>query len=380
VRGGLRLTYNYDVSLKDVQRSWNELAQKDAMWAVLTGPVGSERAWDPEAFFRTGVEEIAFILDRVRAAGVEPAPGRALDFGCGVGRLTQALCGHFAEADGVDIAEAMIERARTLNRIGDRCRYHLNERDDLGLFSTASFDFVYSSITLQHMPAEFSRRYIAEFFRVARPGGVVVFQVPAGLVAASRPRTRSTSALPGGAYRASIEAPVEVRCSAGEQIIVRVTVRNDGPLAWPALGNDDGTFSIRLGNHWRRRFGWMLQFNDVRAALPHDVAPGETVEIGFCVAAPAEPGRYVLEFDMVHENLHWFATLGSRTARVRVKVGPAVPRRGDAPLAPARMEMHGIARDEVEAIVAGSGGTLRAVEENDAAGAAWHSYRYIATR
>ncbi len=368
------------MTLEHVRRSWNALAQKDAMWAVLTGPVGSERAWDADAFFRTGVDEIAFIMERVTAADITPAAGRALDFGCGVGRLTQALCGHFAEADGVDIAEAMVDRARTLNRVGDRCRYHVNDRDDLHLFQDQSFDFVYSNITLQHMPTEFSRRYIEEFFRLARPGGVVVFQIPSTPISSSRPRTRSTALLPREAYRAAIDASPDTECEAGDEIILRVTVRNDGKETWPALGNDDETYQIRVGNHWRGRFGGMVTFNDVRVPLPYDLAPGETVDVGFPVTAPTTPGRYLLEFDMVHENVLWFATVGSPTARVRVRVRRGAPHAGSAQDTPARMEMHGIPRAEVEAIIARSGGTLRACEANDAAGDAWESFRYIATR
>ena len=51
------------------------------MWAVLTGPFGTARAWDGDAFFQTGVAEVESVLDRVRRAGVIPRFERALDFG-----------------------------------------------------------------------------------------------------------------------------------------------------------------------------------------------------------------------------------------------------------------------------------------------------------
>ena len=117
----------------------------------LTGPLATARAWDEDAFFNTGVAEIESVLDRVCRGAVTLRFERALDFGCGVGRLTQALGRHFRKADGVGIASAMIARARALNRLGDRCQYHLNETDDLAAFSDGLFDFVYSMITLQHM-------------------------------------------------------------------------------------------------------------------------------------------------------------------------------------------------------------------------------------
>jgi ubiquinone/menaquinone biosynthesis C-methylase UbiE len=103
---------------------------------------------------------------------------RALDFGCGVGRLTQALARHFERVDGVDISASMIQQANAYNQHGSRCQYVVNQRSDLRIFPDQHFDFIYSSITLQHMPPRYSRRYIAEFMRVLAPGGAVLFQLP----------------------------------------------------------------------------------------------------------------------------------------------------------------------------------------------------------
>ncbi len=105
---------------------------------------------------------------------------RALDFGCGVGRLSQALAEHFERVVGVDIAESMVQRAREYNRYGDRVVYLVNTSDDLEILDSNSFDFVYTNITLQHIPPEPAGKYIREFFRVLRPGGVAIFQVPSG--------------------------------------------------------------------------------------------------------------------------------------------------------------------------------------------------------
>src|SRR4051794_30379365 len=121
------------MNLQELQQSWNKLAAQDAMWAVLTGPYGAKRAWDPETFFRTGKDEIDLVISRVQALGGTVGE-RALDFGCGVGRLTQALGHHFRQVDGVDISEVMVRQARAFNRLGDRCAYHLNETDNLGMF------------------------------------------------------------------------------------------------------------------------------------------------------------------------------------------------------------------------------------------------------
>jgi ubiquinone/menaquinone biosynthesis C-methylase UbiE len=123
---------------------------------------------------------VAAALDELRSRGLEPRRGRALDFGCGVGRLTQALAGHFEEVAGVDIASSMVEQARAMNAYGARCSYHLNERSDLSAFPDGHFDFIYSSITLQHMEPRYALAYIREFVRLLSDGGIVMFQLPRG--------------------------------------------------------------------------------------------------------------------------------------------------------------------------------------------------------
>jgi SAM-dependent methyltransferase len=367
------------MSLDDLRDSWNQLATKDAFQAVLTRSTASRERWDPDAFFRTGVDEVEFTLHRLGTLDATPPAVRALDFGCGLGRVTQALCRHFQRVDGVDIAAAMIERARSFNRFPDRCTYHLNETDDLRLFDDATFEFVYSNITLQHIQPQYSRRYIEEFLRVLKPGCVAVFQLPSDPRPDVRPRTRSSRPLPQEACRAAIDAPSALRCAPAAVLPLQIIVRNIGSESWPSASEHDGPYSIRLGNHWRGRFWRMVRFDDRRTALPHDVAPGETATMGLPVEAPERPGTYVLELDVVQEHVRWFASAGSKPARIRVRVEASLPP-GTVEGLPRFMEMHGIPRPEVEALIAHGGGSLLAADEDHAPGPTWTSYRYVAQR
>lgn len=167
------------MSLDDVARNWEAFARDDPLWAILTFPGKEGGRWSPEEFFALGRAEIDGVLQGASRLGLPRGRERALDFGCGVGRLTQALCRHFARCDGVDISPTMIERARALNAHGERCAYHLNDRPDLTLFADATFDLVYSNIVLQHVPPRNALRYVGELVRVLRPGGLLVFQLPA---------------------------------------------------------------------------------------------------------------------------------------------------------------------------------------------------------
>lgn len=169
------------MNLDDLRRNWDGLGRVDPLWAILAYPERHRGGWEghEDDFFGTGrqaVDEVLAMLARVGAT--PPSRGRAMDFGCGAGRLTQGLAGHFDRADGVDIASSMVDLARRHNRAGDRVAYHLNEARDLALFDDDTFDFLLSIIVLQHIPNELKRDYLAEFVRVLRPGGVAAFTVP----------------------------------------------------------------------------------------------------------------------------------------------------------------------------------------------------------
>jgi SAM-dependent methyltransferase len=181
--------------LRDLQQTWHDLGKLDPLWAILSAPDKRGNRWDLREFFALGEQEIA---DRLQRAARWGLPGRreALDFGCGVGRLTQAMCGHFERAAGVDIAPSMIKQARRYNRHGDRCQYHLNAADHLGLFAPDRFDFVYSIIVLQHMPSHLAMGYLREFVRVLAPGGLLMVQLPSHLTPLGEEQQRASAAAP----------------------------------------------------------------------------------------------------------------------------------------------------------------------------------------
>jgi SAM-dependent methyltransferase len=167
------------MDLTDLRKNWQALGKKDPLWAILTHEEKKGRRWNVAEFFATGQREIAEVLAYLDELGMLNGRRRALDFGCGVGRLAQALAGHFERVDGVDIADSMIRQARRFNRCGERVVYHQNSAGDLRIFSDETFDLVYSNIVLQHMRPVYALAYIREFIRVAVKTGTVLFQVPA---------------------------------------------------------------------------------------------------------------------------------------------------------------------------------------------------------
>jgi SAM-dependent methyltransferase len=321
-----------------LRRHWERLGRNDPYWAVLTDPEKRGGRWDVAEFFRSGVDEIESALDRATELGIAPARGRALDFGCGAGRLTQAMAEHFAACDGVDISKPMLQIARQHNRFADRCTYHLNPAPDLRLFANGTFDFAYSTLVLQHMEPRYSMHYVGELLRVMAPAGLLVFQLPSQRSTLQPPAEARRTAIPGrmppDAFQAKLtsEQP-SFSCTAGQTLFLNVIVENRSPHTWPCLPGSAGRWQITVGNHWLNGDHDMVRRDDRRCPLPHDLPPGASTSVMLLVTAPKEDGVYELELDLVQEDVAWFNASGSPTLRLPCVVSGGV--------APARLPKSG---------------------------------------
>lgn len=367
---------------------WEDAARKDPLWAILSDPAKRNRAWDLDEFFETGRREIARLFTDLRALRYSLRPGDALDFGCGVGRLTQALAPSFQRVTGVDVSPTMIRLAERLNRFPDRVRYVVNTRPDLVVLPAMSFDFIYSDIALQHIPPDQSRAYIAEFLRVLKPGGLAVFQLTAEHREAGAVGGR-VAPMPPAAYDADIAvADGALTLEPGETCRLVVTVTNRSRHTWDP--QECGV--LRAGNHWLDALGSTLVRDDGRTGIGA-LSPGERTAVPLTIRAPMEPQTYICEIDIVQEDVTWFADRGSRTVRLPVSVEPsaagpptvaAAARYPDIYDEPAEQSLEigqfpifGIPRADVLAIIEAAGGQAIHVEPDDRGGAEWIGYRYF---
>jgi ubiquinone/menaquinone biosynthesis C-methylase UbiE len=181
--------------LDQVRRDWETLGASDPLWAVLMKPGTRHGGWDRDAFLATGRSEVAEAMTHLARFVELTSIHTILDFGCGAGRLTQALANYADNVTGLDVSPSMLEVAGRLDRTQGKCTFVLNTRDDLSAFADGQFDLVYSSLVLQHLPPADASRFVSEFGRVVRPGGAVVVQVastplpnPKGLLFRYAPR------------------------------------------------------------------------------------------------------------------------------------------------------------------------------------------------
>jgi hypothetical protein len=100
---------------------------------------------------------------------------------------------------------------------------------------------------------------------------------------------------------------------AGSSGTAVVEYQNEGPCTW--------MHPVHVGIEWSPLAPGGSPRSDSDRALPNRrVGPGETVVLEVAVRAPAVPGRYRLQFDLVHEGVAWFSHHGAPTLAVDLDV------------------------------------------------------------
>jgi len=112
------------------------------------------------------------ICDKLLRRYLQPSM-TVLDFGCGPGFLAAEVGAHVAKVVGTDISRGVVGCARQMH--GSRnVTFVSNRMSGLGGIDDRSIDLVYSFAVFQHLLKEQTRRYLEEFARVLKPGGMGV--------------------------------------------------------------------------------------------------------------------------------------------------------------------------------------------------------------
>ena len=158
------------------QRGWTELGAIDPKWAIASAPDKRGGRWDDGEFFATGEQVIKDHLQRVRDTGIKLGNISALDFGCGIGRLTRALTRHFESVTGVDVSATMIEQGR--HNVPDAI-FFVQTDPTLTTLKNEFFDFIVAHAVLQHVGGpDLICRYIGSLAQKLAHRGALVFNVP----------------------------------------------------------------------------------------------------------------------------------------------------------------------------------------------------------
>lgn len=109
-----------------------------------------------------------------------------------------------------------------------------------------------------------------------------------------------------------LEIDFPQKVTASQQVVVTIKVTNTGKMTWlPRQGMRWPLLAIAF--HIKSESGKMIDFDGPRIEISSRVLPHETTTILGFFKAPAEPGNYILTWDMVSEFECWFEQCGSET-------------------------------------------------------------------
>jgi SAM-dependent methyltransferase len=161
----------HDLSRPTPAHDWEVIAARDAFFGVISAEEFRADRMDAAArarFFRSGEADIANVLAWFDAdLGARPR-GRALDVGCGVGRLTRAIAGVVEEAVGHDVSPTMV--ALAAEGAPPNARFTTDLPD-------GPFDWINSYIVLQHIPPTEGLALIEACLARAGPGAFLSLQL-----------------------------------------------------------------------------------------------------------------------------------------------------------------------------------------------------------
>jgi len=88
----------------------------------------------------------------------------------------------------------------------------------------------------------------------------------------------------------------------GADGLMMLDITNQGSETWPAYGRR----SVHVSHHWLAEDGRAIMFDGLRTALPHDVRPGQKIQVRCFFRAPEQEGKARLVWSLVQEEVAWF--------------------------------------------------------------------------
>jgi SAM-dependent methyltransferase len=132
-----------DIASK-MKRDWDRRAGEHARFWIAT-----EDYQKDARFAASGEATAQRLLAQLPDSGI--SGWSVLEIGCGIGRVLRPLAPTFRRLCGVDVSGEMIAQSHHWLAGLENVETHVNSGVDLGDFSEAEFDLVYSYIAFQHL-------------------------------------------------------------------------------------------------------------------------------------------------------------------------------------------------------------------------------------
>lgn len=159
----------------EASRDWERFGETNPYFGVLSDPRYQGRDLNEEMrskFFASGQRHVGLLFKVIEDCFGDFPRGQALDFGCGVGRIAQALAAEFDTVVGLDISPAMLAEARRNAAKSGLANMVYESSLDPDCLRPCSYDLVHSYIVLQHIPVQTGEPIIERLINAVRPGGI----------------------------------------------------------------------------------------------------------------------------------------------------------------------------------------------------------------
>jgi 2-polyprenyl-3-methyl-5-hydroxy-6-metoxy-1,4-benzoquinol methylase len=154
-------------------KAWEKFGRENSYYGVLASEkfAAHQIEANRDEFFASGRQSVSQTLQRFEEHFGPLALDRALDHGCGVGRLTFPLAREFSEVLGLDISPSMLAEAETNARRLNVDNVQFALADDGLSNASGTFDFINSYMVLQHIPVSRGLRILTRLLERVKPGG-----------------------------------------------------------------------------------------------------------------------------------------------------------------------------------------------------------------
>jgi len=167
---------NFTDTMNTGKHNWEKFGKKDPYYWVTTDSryKDSKLTKNVQKHFFDSADKYLDSIFKVIRKHLDSSfnPERALDFGCGVGRVTIPLARHCNYVLGVDVAESMIAEAEKNRELYLLYNIEFSTLAKNPISLTDSFDFVHSIYVFQHIRTKQGFKTIIQLIDALKENGI----------------------------------------------------------------------------------------------------------------------------------------------------------------------------------------------------------------
>jgi SAM-dependent methyltransferase len=164
--------------MRNTDKAWEKWGEVAPYYGVLTSEEYRTDCLDADLkakFFDTGRQHVDHVFTTIRKYVTSGfSPSRALDFGCGTGRVLIPIAESCEEAVGIDVSKSMLSECLTNCEAAGLKNVTLSKSDDLLPVLSGQYDLIHSFIVFQHIRRSRGEKMIPMLLKHLSDKGIAV--------------------------------------------------------------------------------------------------------------------------------------------------------------------------------------------------------------